>query len=118
VREFREERGEETDLYFITGVDSVLELLTWREPDNLLALCQFIAVMRPGFHPRQLKAKLGPERVKRIHLLPMGGVLVSSTEIRDRVRHGFSVRYLTPEPVRAYIEEQELYLNQPEGPAG
>jgi nicotinate-nucleotide adenylyltransferase len=34
---------------------------------------------------------------------------VSASEIRARVARGASVRYLVPEPVRAYVLERGLY---------
>lgn len=118
VLEFREEKGKDWEVFFITGVDAVRELLTWREPDRLLGLCQFIAVARPGFEARELEEKLGQERVKRIHLLPVGGVMVSSTEIRERVQRGLSLRYLTPEPACEYIVAHKLYVNPSQGEGG
>lgn len=115
VMEFREEKGSDWEVFFISGVDAVKELLTWREPDRLLELCQFVAVTRPGFQPQELEEKLGRERARRIHLLPVPGVMVSSTEVRERVRRGLSIRYLTPDPVREYIAKHRLYVNQGEG---
>lgn len=112
VRQLRQERGGDCEIFFITGVDAVRELLTWKEPDRLLELCEVVAVARPGFEPRELEEKLGEERARRIHLLPVGGMMVSSTEIRERVRLGLSIRYLTPEPVCEYIAAQRLYVNR------
>ena len=118
VWELGEERGKECGLFFITGVDAVSELLTWREPDRLLELCELIAVTRPGSQPQELEEILGQERMKRIHVLTVGGVIVSSTEIRERLREGLSVRYLTPTAVCEYIEEHKLYMNLAEEAGG
>lgn len=115
VLELKERRGQEWEIFFISGVDAVKELLTWKEPDRLLGLCQFIAVTRPGFAPRELEERLGEERMKRVHLLPVPGVMVSSTEVRERIRRGLSLRYLTPEPVREYIVRRGLYVNPVRG---
>lgn len=115
VLELKERRGDEWEMFFITGVDAVKELLTWKEPDRLLGLCEFIAVTRPGFPPQELEERLGRERMERVHLLPVPGVMVSSTEVRERVRRGLSLRYLTPEPVRGYILGHGLYVNRVQG---
>jgi nicotinate-nucleotide adenylyltransferase len=112
VEEFKTERGPDWDIFFITGVDAVRDLLTWKDPDRLLQLCRFIAVTRPGFQPQELEARLGVDRFRRIYLLPVAGVMVSSTEVRDRARRGLSLRYLTPAAVCEYIVAQQLYLNQ------
>ena len=50
LRELRTERGDDTDLFFVTGADAVLEIVEqWKEPEELLALAHFIAATRPGF---------------------------------------------------------------------
>jgi nicotinate-nucleotide adenylyltransferase len=35
---------------------------------------------------------------------------VSSTDIRDRVRAGAPIRYLVPDAVAQYVEDNQLYL--------
>ena len=37
------------------------------------------------------------------------GLAVSATSLRSAVKAGRSIRYLTPESVRRYIEEKGLY---------
>ena len=50
LRELRHERGQGTDLFFVTGADAVLEIVEqWKQPDELFALAHFIAATRPGF---------------------------------------------------------------------
>ncbi len=39
-----------TELYFITGLDSFLEIQTWHEWERLLTLCCFVVLSRPGYH--------------------------------------------------------------------
>ncbi len=45
----------DAELFFITGADAVLEILTWKDSDELIGLCRFIAVTRPGYDLRQLE---------------------------------------------------------------
>jgi nicotinate-nucleotide adenylyltransferase len=48
----------------------------------------------------------------------MPAMEVSSTEIRDRVRTGRSIRYLVPAAVEAYIDAHGLYRGPLPGGAG
>ena len=113
VRAFRQARPELDALYFITGADAVLEILTWHEYDRLVRECQFIAVTRPGFVLERLGEIAGAEFLHQIHFLPIPGLEISSTDLRRRVREGRSVKYLTPEPVESYIRQRGLYRPVP-----
>jgi nicotinate-nucleotide adenylyltransferase len=109
LRTFRAALGEEVELFFITGADAVLEILSWRAPDAILQECWLVAVHRPGFDLRRLEGVLGAERAARIITVAMPGLDISSTELRRRVAAGRSIKYLTPEPVEAYIHKLGLY---------
>ncbi|MCX7598823.1 MAG: nicotinate-nucleotide adenylyltransferase [Armatimonadetes bacterium] len=109
IRAFRARLGSEVELYFITGADAVLEIMTWREPEAILAEAHVVAVHRPGFDLQRLSAAIGPEQGARILTMPMPGLEISSTDLRRRVAAGESIRYLTPEAVVDYIYKTGLY---------
>ena len=96
-------------LYFITGADAVLEILTWHEHEQLARECRFIAVTRPGFVLERLEKIADAEFLKSVSFLPIPGLEISSTDLRNRVRQSRSIKYLTPEPVEAYIGQHGLY---------
>jgi nicotinate-nucleotide adenylyltransferase len=97
-----------SELFFITGLDAILEILTWRNPYELVRLVHFIAVTRPGYNPNHLKV-LDKEILDNVSLLEIPGYAVSSTMIRERVALGKPIRYMVPEPVEAYIRKYGLY---------
>jgi nicotinate-nucleotide adenylyltransferase len=109
VRAFRRELGPEVGIYFITGADAILEILTWRDPDQLARNCEFIAVTRPGHDIRRLQESLSESLQARVHILDVPGVDISSTALRRRAASGGSLRYLTPQPVVRYIAATRLY---------
>ena len=123
----REIHGSEAELYFMAGLDAVLEIHTWKEYLRLFELTRFAVVQRPGASPERLGGYL-TEHVSRdyrweeetqtftapglqpIHMLDTTRLDISSTDIRDRLSRGESIRYLTPESVRRYIIDNNLYV--------
>jgi len=100
------------EIYFITGADAVMEILSWKNVGELMEMCRFIAATRPGYQLENLKVKLAglpPVQVARIHSLPVPALAISSTDIRQRVREGRPIKYLLPEAVEAHIHREGLY---------
>ncbi|HPW17385.1 MAG TPA: nicotinate-nucleotide adenylyltransferase [Candidatus Aminicenantes bacterium] len=115
-------------LFFILGVDAFLEIGTWREYRRLLGECLFIVTGRPGFELERardvlggrLRDAIGPfppgaraggrlPPGRRVFLMPIRALDVSSTAIREKARRGLSVEGLVPRAVAAYIRERGLY---------
>ncbi len=113
LRAIRQLYPELEALYFITGADAVLEILTWHEYDKLAQECRFIAVTRPGFVLERLADIADKAFLDRVSFLPIPALEISSTDLRRRVREGRSLKYLTPEPVEGYVREQGLYRPLP-----
>lgn len=93
------------------AADSLSQIETWREPDRLLSLVEWVVGPRPGVELPQraaLDRRFG-EAAKRIHLLSGPSLDVSSSEIRTRVAAGHSIRYLVPRAVEELIVERGLY---------
>lgn len=112
VKEIQRTYGEAATIYFITGADAVLELLTWYKIQELLTLCRFIAVTRPGFDKRDLEQKIGEITSKydgEIICIEVPLLAISSTDIRERSRSGKPIKYLLPEAVEEYLEKNGLY---------
>jgi len=98
----------EAELWLVIGGDSLRELPTWRDPDEILRRARLAVLPRPGdgFSTDELPPVPAGARVDwldgpRLHL--------SSTALRRRVERGESIRFLVPEKVRAYIEDAGLY---------
>ncbi|MDP2899321.1 MAG: nicotinate (nicotinamide) nucleotide adenylyltransferase [bacterium] len=103
-----------TDYFFIIGSDSVPELRTWKNIEELAHLCTFVVVPRPGWElDRIVGTDLGlPDWLTQSvlsHIVHAPLVAISSTEIRDRIRAGKSIRYLVPGAVEEYILVHNLY---------
>lgn len=115
LRHYRQALGPDAELFFITGADAILEILTWREADAVLREAQCIAVNRPGADLSNLPEVIGDGRAARVEVMDLPALEISSTGIRERVRKGLPIRYLTPNAVVDYITKEALYARHDAG---
>ncbi|HJF85623.1 nicotinate-nucleotide adenylyltransferase [Megamonas hypermegale] len=101
--------GDDTDFYFIIGADCIHELPSWHKIDELLKICKFIATKRPSY---KLDLSIIAKEFSdyNIQLLETPELEISSTDIRQRIKKGYSIQYITTEQVQQYIRKEELYL--------
>ena len=118
--------GPEAELFFITGMDAFAEIHTWKANRELLDHASFVVIGRPD-HCQQSCGQTvaanfpgytfvevhgrwqGKPGQGAIYPVAMAPIKVSSTEIREAIRQGRSVRELVPASVADYIEAQGLY---------
>ena len=108
LRQLRRQFGEDVDLFFITGADAMLEILSWKDPEEVLAEAHFIAATRPGYDIARFE-KEAPTCYPNVSVMDIPALAISSSDIRRRVGAGEPIRYLVPEGVHTYIEKSGLY---------
>jgi nicotinate-nucleotide adenylyltransferase len=108
LRRLRADIGPEDRLFFVTGADAVLEILTWKDPEEVLRLAEIIAATRPGWDLSKLFDRI-PVAAGRVHVMTIPALAISSTDLRTRVAEGAPVNYLVPEGVARYISKRGLY---------
>jgi nicotinate-nucleotide adenylyltransferase len=108
LQELRKQAEGDIDLFFITGADAMLEILSWKDPEEVLSQAHFIAATRPGFDLARFERE-APTSDSRVSVMDIPALAISSTDIRRRVQEGEPIRYLVPEGVQTYIEKFELY---------
>jgi nicotinate-nucleotide adenylyltransferase len=99
----------EAELFFITGADAILQILTWKDPEGLLSLATFVAATRPGYDLSELEAIIPAGLSDRVKRFDIPALSISSTDIRARVSEGRPIRYLVPDGVAAHIDKAGLY---------
>lgn len=105
----------DTRFYFIIGGDSLEQFESWWRPEVILRLSCVLAAERDGVSEKrtsELITYLNEKYNADVRLLRIPNIEISSHEIRERLMYGQSVRYLLPEPVRAYIMEKGLYVRE------
>lgn len=95
----------DTDFALIVGSDSLDHFAEWHEPEEIAERVPLVVYKRPGV----IEAVPEPRFANRVRFVAAPVMEVSGTEIRSRRRAGRSIRYLVPESVRTYIEDQGLY---------
>jgi nicotinate-nucleotide adenylyltransferase len=107
LKDLRAERGDDTDLFFITGADALRQILTWRGADQLFDLAHFVGVTRPGVPLSEDDLSHLPDDA--VTLLEVPALSISSTACRDRVRVHKPIWYLVPDGIVQYIAKRGLY---------
>ncbi len=102
--------GQQATLFFILGSDSLGSLKSWHRPQEIIRLARLVAISRPGYPVdlRMLDQDL-PGISQVTDILTTIELGISSTDLRDRVRCGLSIKYQVPAAVEVYIREHKLY---------
>jgi nicotinate-nucleotide adenylyltransferase len=111
IPKLKDEVGGDVDLYFLIGVDALADIHKWKQPAELMEMCHIVGLTRPGyadFDWTDIDRKIAGAS-KRIQIIEVSRIQVSSTDIRMMVQNGISIRYLVPDAVVRYIEERGLY---------
>lgn len=110
LKALRSAYPENVHLYFITGADAIIDIVTWHDAAEIASLATLIAATRPGYDIRQAQARIAASGIDfDVRYIQIPALAISSTNIRDRVRLDKSVRYLTSESVMGYINKNRLY---------
>lgn len=95
------------EIMFIVGADNLINIKTWKKPEELLRMCPFVVAPRGGVLKEDFQEEIFTG--KDLRFLNMSEISLSSTEIRERIADGQSVDGLVPGKVLDLIEEKGLY---------
>lgn len=101
------------ELYLVLGADSLTDFPTWREPEQIARLARLVVVNRGRTPPDVAAAieRLGSDFRTRVQVVEMPAVDLSATDLRERVRTGRSVAFMTPRAVEVYLRQHNLYCS-------
>ena len=111
MRLLHDQFGSNVDMYFIMGMDSLVNILSWRTPAKLIQLCKLAVFARSGFRANmnELEKQL-PGLRERVVFLSTPTLDVAASELQKRVRDGQSIADCVPKAVAKYIQEHKLYI--------
>lgn len=112
ISALQKQLGDNAEIYFILGCDSLAQLPEWRDPARLVAMCHLVAVPRPGCTRPDMPAleQKIPGIIKSVIFLEKPNMDISATDIREKAARGESISRLVTGTVAAYIKKHKLYL--------
>ncbi len=133
VRYFWQKLPEETELYFIIGLDAFLEIDTWKSFRDLFLLIPFIVMTRAtaDFDDDSIQSTLEDylqskiagsyrfsaaqscyldEEKQPVFIFRVTPIDISSTKIREFVQKGAGIESMVPAKVEDFIKTKGLYL--------
>ena len=96
------------ELYYLIGMDNLNDFHLWKAPDEILKLCQLVALRRPGYDKEKPQNKYWQQAI----ILDSPLLEISATMIRERRRAGKSIRSMVPPAVYELIEQHHLYADE------
>lgn len=115
LRKYREDYPDD-EIFLILSSESANKLPTWYNAEGICKLANLIVARRGGYPPPNFELYEPFLEQKRIDLfrelvVDMPLFDLSSTELRERIAKGRSIRFLTPDAVVEYIVEKKIYTD-------
>lgn len=101
-------------IHFICGTDAFIGMEGWKNKDKLLENFPIIVGARPRYRDRardSMIKKFANEHGAKVQKIHMPKIDISSTDIKNRLAAGRSIRYMVPDDVINYIQTEKLYRN-------
>ena len=96
------------NLFFIIGADNLVTFSSWHKPEEVKRNCRVVVYRRSGIKLSDVPESL----LNEMTILDNPLFDISSSEIREQVRHGKSIKYMVPSEIEALIFENHLYKNK------
>jgi nicotinate-nucleotide adenylyltransferase len=105
------------EIVMVIGSDSLASMRQWHQPEMLLSQVVPAVIQRGGETELDFSVLDGlvePDRINlfRQHVIRMPVIELSSSELRERIAHGRSIRFRTPRSVEALIAAEKLYASK------
>lgn len=93
------------DFFFIVGIDLLIDFHSWKSPEKILDECTVVAISRPGFALESVDKEL----LRKVEVVNVPSIDISSSEIRRRVKSGKPIKFLVPPAVEEFIYANKIY---------
>ncbi len=98
-------------LFLLLGADAVDDLMNWHRPERICELATLVTVNRGE------EVSIANLPGARLETVTIPGITLASSDLRQRIYEGRSLRYLVPRAVEIYLEEHDVYPCDDTNPA-
>ena len=101
----------QANLWLLLGADSLRDFTSWAGPGKIIQQCRLAVLGRPQakIDWQELETAV-PDIHRAVDFLSGPTTNISSTDIRNWVHDGHSLKYIVPEEVDSYIKKNQLYI--------
>ncbi|MCI1665301.1 MAG: nicotinate-nucleotide adenylyltransferase [Atopobiaceae bacterium] len=110
LQTLRDHYPDNVEIYFITGADAIIDIVTWHDAERIARLAKLVGATRPGYDLGRAERVLDSSPIDfDVRYLEVPALAISSSYLRRRVERGQSLRYLTPDSVIGFVRKHHLY---------
>lgn len=100
------------EIFFLMGSDSLRDLLSWQQPEELIQMAKLVVMQRPEIYPDLTTlTRVMPGLLERVYFLNAPEIEIASSVIVQMLKKNQSVRYRVPQAVLRYLTEHQLYVS-------
>jgi len=112
IKHLKAKYGESAELFFLAGEDSGESLSLWKDFKDILRFTTFVVANRSGIPVGAGLARPVNDHIKNnLTRIKIPDIEISSTMIRERVKHHQPIDFYLPPKVVNYIRNKGLYIS-------
>ena len=93
----------------LLGIDSVLSMIDWEDPEALIKESKILAISRPGFNGSDLKNLIIKGINGAVTILEINTPDITSSDIRNRIKTEKSIKNMVSPRVETFIRKKKIY---------
>tara|TARA_Y100000996_G_scaffold401980_1_gene373459 strand:+ start:5633 stop:6244 length:612 start_codon:yes stop_codon:yes gene_type:complete len=93
----------------VLGIDSVLSMAAWENPEALIKESKILAITRPGFNPARFKDLKIKGIEEAVEILKVDTPNITSSDIRNRIKLDKDIKNMLSPSVEKFIRNKHVY---------
>ena len=93
----------------VLGIDSVLSMAAWENPEALIKESKILAITRPGFNPARFKDLKIKGIEEAVEILKVDTPNITSSNIRNRIKLDKDIKNMLSPSVEKFIRNKHVY---------